>query len=190
MRNNFINFFESYTDKLNSYLNNIDKKSLLEFEVFFKKLINNKKTLFLAGNGGSAATASTIANDLGFDLFKKTGNKINLFSLVDNSSVLTAISNDTGYENLFLNQLKLYHKIGDHLLLISASGNSKNLVNCINFVKRRKGKVISFLGFDGGKIKKMSDICVHIKTKKNEYGPVEDCHLILNHILAHWFQKK
>ena len=70
MRNNFINFFESYTDKLNSYLNNIDKKSLLEFEVFFKKLINNKKTLFLAGNGGSAATASTIANDLGFDLFK------------------------------------------------------------------------------------------------------------------------
>ena len=79
MRNNFINFFESYTDKLNSYLNNIDKKSLLEFEVFFKKLINNKKTLFLAGNGGSAATASTIANDLGFDLFKKTGNKSNFY---------------------------------------------------------------------------------------------------------------
>lgn len=190
MRNSFLNFFEAYTSKLNSYLNNIDKKSLLEFEVFFSNLINKKKTLFLAGNGGSAATASTIANDLGFDLYKKTGNKINLISLVDNSSVLTAISNDTGYENLFLNQLKLHHKTGDHLLLISASGNSKNLVNCINYVKRRKGKIISFLGFDGGKIKKMSDICVHIKTNKNEYGPVEDCHLILNHILAHWFQKR
>ncbi len=190
MKNDFLIFFKTYTDKLNFYLNNIDKKSLLKFEVFFRNLINKKKTLFIAGNGGSAATASTIANDLGFDLFKKTGKKIKLFSLVDSSPVITAISNDTGYENLFLNQLKLHHKRGDHLLLISASGNSKNLINCIKYVKNRGGKVISFLGFDGGKVKKMSNICVHIKTYKNEYGPVEDCHLILNHILAHWFQKK
>ena len=78
MKNDFLIFFKTYTDKLNFYLNNIDKKSLLKFEVF-RNLINKKKTLFIAGNGGSAATASTIANDLGFDLFKKTGKKLNYF---------------------------------------------------------------------------------------------------------------
>ena len=106
-----------------------------------------------------------MANDLGFDLFKKK-KKINFHSLVDNSSIITAISNDTGYENLFLNQLKLYFKKGDSLLVISASGNSKNLIDAIKFVKKNKGKIISFLGFDGGKVKKMSDICIHVKTEK------------------------
>ena len=189
MKNSFLKFFNSYVNKLNFYLKNIDKNSLTKLETFFRSLVNSKKKVFIAGNGGSAATASTMANDLGFDLYKKTKKKINLVSLVDNVSILTAISNDTGYENLFLNQLKLSHQIGDHLLLISASGNSKNLIKCVRYVKNRKGKVITFLGFDGGKLKKMSDICIHIKTEKNEYGPVEDSHLILNHILAHWFQK-
>ncbi len=189
MNNNFVKFYDNYIENLNKYLKNIDKKQLIKLEeFFFNSLKNNKSKIFIAGNGGSASTASTIANDLGFDLFKKRNKRINFHSLVDNIPIITAISNDLGYDNLFLNQLKLYHKKGDSLLVISASGNSTNLINAIKYVKKNKGKVISFLGFDGGKIKKMSDIIVHVKTKKNQYGPVEDCHLIFNHILAHWFQ--
>tara|TARA_Y100000741_G_scaffold356518_1_gene333271 strand:- start:959 stop:1531 length:573 start_codon:yes stop_codon:yes gene_type:complete len=188
MNNKFVKFYEKYVIKLNHYLTNINRDDLIKLEKFFKKSINKKNKIFLAGNGGSSATASTMANDLGFDLFKKKNKRINFQSLVDNTSIITAISNDTGYANLFLNQLKLNYKKGDALLVISASGNSKNLIEAIKFVKKNKGKIISFLGFDGGKIKKMSDISIHVKTEKGQYGPVEDCHLIFNHILAHWYQ--
>ncbi len=188
MSKQFQKFFYKYISNLNNILKNIEPKQLEKLSKFFEYLIKSKKRIFIAGNGGSASTASTMTNDLGFDLFKKKGIFVNFHSLVDNVSVITAISNDTGYENLFLNQLKMQHKIGDHLLVISASGNSKNLINAIKFVKKRKGKIISFLGFDGGKVKKYSDILIHLKTDRGEYGPVEDAHLIINHVLSHWFQ--
>mgnify|MGYP001282748417 FL=1 len=190
MSKRFKNFFDKYISNLNNILKNIDPKQLEKLSYFFENLIKTKKRIFIAGNGGSASTASTMTNDLGFDLFKKKKKFVNFQSLVDNISVITAISNDTGYENLFLNQLKMQHKIGDHLLVISASGNSKNLISAIKFVKKRKGKIISFLGFDGGKVKKYSDILIHLKTEKGQYGPVEDAHLIINHVLSHWFQDK
>ena len=136
MKSNFINFYEEYINQLHGYLNKINRKELIKLENFFNKSINANSKIFLAGNGGSAATASTMANDLGFDLFKKKKKKINFHSLVDNSSIITAIANDTGYENLFLNQLKLYFKKRDALLVISASGNSKNLIDAIKFVKK------------------------------------------------------
>ena len=190
MSKRFKNFFDKYISNLNNILKNIDPKQLEKLSYFFENLIKTKKRIFIAGNGGSASTASTMTNDLGFDLFKKKKKFVNFQSLVDNISVITAISNDTGYENLFLNQLKMQHKIGDHLLVISASGNSKNLISAIKFVKKRKGKIISFLGFNGGKVKKYSDILIHLKTEKGQYGPVEDAHLIINHVLSHWFQDK
>ena len=133
-----------------------------------------------------------MSNDLGFDVMKKskTKNTFKIVCLNDNPSVITAIANDTGYENIFLNQLKIHFKKNDKILILSASGNSKNLVKAAKWVKRKKGKVISILGFDGGLIKKLSNVCIHIKSEKGDYGPVEDIQLIINHILAHWFQIK
>ena len=131
----------------------------------------------------------TMANDLGFDVFEKNKKKLLIISLNDNSSVLTAIANDTGYDNIFLNQLKIHFKKNDKILIFSASGNSKNLIDAAKWVKNKGGKVISILGFDGGKLKKISDLVVHIKSKKGDYGPVEDNQLIINHILAHWFKR-
>ena len=141
--NKFIKFYEEYILKLNNYLENINRNELIKLEEYFKRSINKNNKIFIAGNGGSAATASTMANDLGFDLFKKN-KKINIQSLVDNTSIVTAISNDTGYTNLFLNQLKLYYRKGDALLVISASGNSKNLIDAIKFVKKIKVKLYLF----------------------------------------------
>ena len=71
MNNKFVKFYEKYVIKLNHYLTNINRDDLIKLEKFFKKSINKKNKIFLAGNGGSSATASTMANDLGFDLFKK-----------------------------------------------------------------------------------------------------------------------
>ena len=73
--------------------------------------------------------------------------------------------------------------------MISASGNSKNLLLAANWIKKKGGTIFSLLGFDGGRLKKISNDYLLIKSAKGDYGPVEDSHLIINHILAHWFQK-
>ncbi len=195
--NNFYNnssspadFARHYFDYLNKVLNKIDDKSLNKLFKEFEDARSKGKTIFVLGNGGSSTTATTMANDIGFDIIKKTGTDkpFKIHALTDNNAVITAISNDIGYEEVFLNQLKIHYRKGDKILLISASGNSENLILAAKWVKKQKGKIISFLGFDGGKLKKISDLNIHIDTNNGEYGPVEDCHLIINHVMAHWFQ--
>jgi D-sedoheptulose 7-phosphate isomerase len=183
-------FAIKYFNHLKMILDNIDcsRIDLLVDELEAARLQGN--TIFIAGNGGSATTATTMANDLGFDVIKKTGTDkpFRVLALNDNTSVLTAIANDVGYEYVFLNQLKVHYRQGDKLLAISASGNSPNMVAAAEWVKKQGGCVISFVGFTGGKLKEISDIVIHVPSEAGEYGPVEDAHLILNHILAHWFQ--
>ena len=187
---NIANFAEAYFKNLNDTFNKINKSTIIKLEKELLDLRKKNSTLYVFGNGGGAATAMTMANDLGFDVLKKTKKKtFKIISLNDNSSVLTAIANDTGYDNIFLNQLKIHFNKNDKILIFSASGNSKNLIEAAKWVKKKSGKVISILGFDGGNLKKISDLVVHIKSKKGDYGPVEDAQLIINHILAHWFQK-
>ena len=187
---NVASFAESYFQNLIDTFKKLDKELIIKLEREFLEIRKKNATLYVFGNGGGAATAMTMANDLGFDVLKKTNKKtFKIISLNDNSSVITAIANDTGYDNIFLNQLKIHFKRNDKILIFSASGNSKNLVDAANWVKKKGGKVISILGFDGGKLKKISNLSVHIKSEKGDYGPVEDIQLIINHILAHWFQK-
>ena len=189
---NLISFSEKYIEYLSYIFKKLDKRKIEKLEKLLEVARKNKQTVFVAGNGGAAATSITMANDLGFDILKKTKveKTFKIQSLNDNPSVITAIANDTGYENVFLNQLKIHYKPGDSLIVLSASGNSLNLIKACDWVKKKKGKTIGILGFDGGKLLKKCDLTIHIKTEKNEYGPVEDAQLILNHILAHWFQKK
>ena len=190
--NNIQDFAKGYFNYLNNVLNNIDLKSLEHLVEVFEKARKNNMTIFVAGNGGSAATATTMANDIGFDILKKTGTKtpFKVFALTDNNSVITAIANDVGYENIFINQLKIHYREGDSLLVISASGNSENLIKSAEWVKSKGGGVFGLLGFTGGKLSSICDNYLHIKCEPGEYGPVEDAHLIINHILAHWYQNK
>ena len=189
---NIEEFSKNYFKRLNSIFDNLDYKKIQKFENIFNEKRIKGNTIFVFGNGGSASTATTISNDLGFDILKKTKAKstFKFLCLNDNTSVLTAIANDVGYENVFINQLKIHYKKGDIALILSASGNSENLVRAAQWLKKKRGKILSIVGFDGGKIKKLSDICIHVKCDKVEYGPVEDIHLIINHIFAHWFQTK
>ena len=185
-------FAKKYFSYLNKVLESIDDEDLNKLEKVFDDVRSKENTIFVAGNGGSAATAMTMANDIGFDILKKTSSTkpFRVFSLCDNSSVITAIANDVGYENVFISQLKIHYREGDILLAISASGNSENIIHASNWVKSRGGKVIAFLGFDGGKLIDTCDYKIHVKSKSGEYGPVEDAHLVINHVLAHWFQNK
>jgi len=185
-------YSKKYFSYLLEVLESIDENEIDKLGEAFELARNNGNTIFVAGNGGSAATATTMANDIGFDIIKKTGTDkpFKLFSLVDNNSVITAISNDVGYENIFINQLKIHYRKGDSIILISASGNSPNVLKAAEWVKQKNGKIIGFLGFAGGALINYCDVKIHVKSQPGEYGPVEDAHLIMNHILAHWFQNK
>lgn len=185
-------FARGYFKYLSQVLDSIDPAGLNQLEKEFEQAHRNGNTIFVAGNGGSATTASTMANDLGSDVIKKASPEkpIRVFALTDNTSVMTAIANDVGYENLFVNQLSIHYRQGDKLIVISASGNSPNVVRAAEWVKTQGGTVIGFLGFDGGKLKGLCDLSIIVNTLPGEYGPVEDAHLALNHVLAHWFQKK
>ena len=185
-------FAQGYFNYLKQVLDSITPESIDKLVEEFEDARATGNTIFVAGNGGSATTATCMANDIGFDIIKKCGTDkpFRVFALTDNTAVITAIANDVGYDNVFLNQLKIHYHQGDKLLVISASGNSPNVVAAAEWVKEQGGRVISFVGFTGGKLKEMSDLVVHVKSEAGEYGPVEDAHLVLNHILAHWFQFK
>lgn len=185
-------FAQGYYDYLRQALDSITPDSIDKLVEVFENSRAAGNTIFVAGNGGSATTATSMANDIGFDIIKKTGTNrpFRVLALTDNISVITATANDVGYENVFLNQLKIHYRQGDKLLAISASGNSPNVVAAAEWVKEHGGCVISLVGFTGGKLKVLSDVVVHVKSETGEYGPVEDAHLVLNHILAHWFQNK
>lgn len=189
---NIKSFAEGYFNYLAEIFSNIDTESIEKMAKEFEEARNNGNTIFIIGNGGSATTASSMANDIGFDIIKKSGTDIpfKVMALTDNNSVLTAIANDVGYENIFLNQLKIHYKKGDKVVAISASGNSPNVVKAVDWVKNQGGTTIAFLGFSGGKLKEIVDLGVMVPSEPGEYGPVEDLHLIFNHILAHWFQVK
>jgi len=183
-------FARGYFTYLKQVLDSIEPEAIDRLVAEFEAARESGATIFIVGNGGSATTASSMANDIGFDILKKTGTDkpFRVLALTDNSSVITAIANDVGYENIFINQLKIHFRPGDKLLAISASGNSPNVVAAAEWVQEQGGRVIGFLGFGGGKLKEISDVVLHVQSEAGEYGPVEDAHLVLNHILAHWFQ--
>lgn len=185
-------FSRKYFSYLGKVLESIDENEINKLGQVFESARSSGSTIFVAGNGGSSTTASTMANDIGFDILKKTGieKAFRVFSLVDNTSVITAIANDVGYDNIFVNQLKIHYREGDCIIVISASGNSPNILKAVEYVKSNGGKIIGFLGFTGGQLIDMCDVKIHVQSQQGEYGPVEDAHLIMNHILAHWFQIK
>jgi len=185
-------YSKEYFAYLAKVLATIDENEINKLGETFEKAREMGNTIFVAGNGGSSTTATTMANDIGFDILKKTGTDkaFRVLSLADNNSVITAIANDVGYENAFINQLKIHYRPGDCIILISASGNSPNILKAAEWVKSKGGTIIGFLGFTGGKLIEFCDVKIHVKSEAGEYGPVEDAHLIMNHILAHWFQNK
>ena len=164
---NYFGYFQKYADYLNKVLKKLDKKQLINFEKKLQNLRKLNSNIFVFGNGGAASTAITMSNDLGFDIYKKTKKKpFKFVCLNENQSVLNAIGNDVGYEKIFLNQLKIHFRPKkDAILILSASGNSKNLVEAAKWVKKNKGTILSIVGLAGGKIKKISDSYIHIKTK-------------------------
>jgi D-sedoheptulose 7-phosphate isomerase len=141
-------------------------------------------TVYIAGNGGSAATASHWVNDLGKATKRDGQPHFRVMSLSDNVSWLTALGNDEGYERVFSGQLENFAKPGDVLVVISASGNSPNLVRAVETARSHGAATIGLLGFDGGALKDQVEECLLVPTPKGAYGLVESAHSLLCHVLT------
>ncbi len=181
-------FVRGYCDYLVELLNHVDVQPIVSFIDELENARRRDATIFIAGNGGSAATASHMANDIGVDVMKKgkPTRPFRAMALTDNASVMTAIANDEGYENIFVNQLRIHYRENDMLVAISASGNSPNVVVAAQWVKDQGGRIVTITGFDGGKLKTMADIAIHVDTPNGEFGPVEDLHMVVDHVVANW----
>ncbi len=145
------------------------------------------KQVFIMGNGGSAAIASHFACDLGKgtlqNLYDDREKRFRVVSLTDNIALMTAYSNDLDYGQVFSQQLRNLVNAGDIVIGISASGNSKNVINAINLAKKNKATTIGLLGFDGGKLKDLVDHKIWVDN--DHYGMVEDSHSALQHMICH-----
>jgi len=180
-------FIENYINNLTKTLNSLDKKVIEKIKDALELTIEKKSKIYVLGNGGSAATASHMANDLSVGLKLREIRNFNVESLSDNSSVCTAIANDIGYENIFYAQLKNKIKKDDLLIAISCSGNSPNIVKAVEYAKKEGVTIIGLTGFEGGALFKLSDIKFHVQSNKGDYGLVEDIHMILDHIIYSYY---
>jgi D-sedoheptulose 7-phosphate isomerase len=146
------------------------------------------KKLLIAGNGGSAADSQHIAAELIGRLNIKERNPIPAIALTTDTSVLTAISNDFGYEFVFEKQIQALANPGDVFLVISTSGNSINLINAVNKSKSLGIISIGLLGKDGGMLKNLVDIPIIVK--HNNTQRIQECHLLIEHIICELVEQK
>ena len=180
---NAAEFAASYIEYLAKVLKAINPN---EISGFIDVLLNARKrgsNIFFVGNGGSAATASHFANDLaiGTNSYEKPFRAI---SLSDNQAIITAVGNDFGYEDIFSRQLQVLGSAGDVVVGISASGNSPNLLKAFNYAKQAKIMTFAITAFDGGKMKLIADAGIHVPTGLKEYGPAEDAHMVMDHLVG------
>ncbi len=183
-----VDFSRCYFDYLKKVLDGIDLQSISRFIETLLDARTRGATVFFIGNGGSAATASHFANDLSFGT-NDYDRPFRAVSLTDNVPVLTALGNDFGYDEVFVRQLRVLGKPGDVLVGISASGNSPNIIKAFEYAAEVDIKTVAITAFDGGKIKALSDEGIHVPTEPKEYGPAEDSHMVIDHLVGAYLMR-
>ena len=187
----------SHLTKTIESINSLDESKLTFFVEKIMETIAKKNTIFFAGNGGSASTASHFVNDLlTAYTYEQTAErpftykKAKVQSLTESTGIVTGLTNDFNFDEIFVNQLRTISDAGDMLVIITASGNSQNLLNAVSYANENCIFTVAIVGFDGGKVSKMAQLVLHAKTDKGDYGPAEDVHLVINHAVASLIRDK
>src|SRR5258706_11360376 len=173
--------FNSYKKLINTTLESSDNAEIDKFIEMLVDAYKNDKFVFVIGNGGSAANASHLAQDLakGTRKSKDQPRRLKALSLTDNLPFITAQGNDEGYDSIFEQQLRTFAKPGDYVVAISGSGNSPNIINAIEWANNNGLVTVGITGFDGGKLKKISHHSVNVVL--NDMCTSESIHTIIFH---------
>lgn len=175
-----MNRLSNYRDLFETCAKHISDDDLLTVSKILWSRNQEGGLTFVCGNGGSATTASHFALDLGVGSCRR-GVDMRAISLSDSAGNLTATSNDVDFSKVYSMQLQHLAKRKDTLVVLSASGQSENLIEALNEAKRIGLLTVSLTGFSGGEVKRITDYNLHVETPKGEYGVVEDLHLSICH---------
>lgn len=177
-----MDFIETYLTELELTIRSMSRDQIRAVAEELHKVWRATAQIFLCGNGGSAATASHMANDLNKFTAVQGKPRFRAISLTDNVPVMTAIGNDLSYADIFVEQLRNLMQRGDILIAISASGNSANVVKAAEYARRNGAVVIGFCGRPGGRLAEIANLKIIVPSDR--IGQQEDGHMILDHVLA------
>jgi D-sedoheptulose 7-phosphate isomerase len=181
-------FVGAYVERLKFAIDQIPLDRVEAMGEILYRAYRHNKQVFIVGNGGSAATASHMACDLGKNTISPNRQRFHILSLNDNMALVSALANDLGYEHVFSEQLKNLIRPGDVLISITGSGNSPNIIRAMEYARERAATNIALLGFDGGRALELADEYVLVPV--HDYGVVEDVHMVLDHILTEYFRAR
>ena len=180
--------FKNYTNNVKALVDTINEKEFYETISLLKETQQKGKRIFFAGNGGSAASANHFSCDIAKNVVGDNGFHYRTLTVSSDSSTITALGNDIGFDNIFRVQLELQMDPGDILIAISASGNSPNIKRACEYVKDLNNKIIGLSGFNGGVLRQFADISFHVDS--NEYEVVEDLHSIILHSIISYLKSE
>lgn len=184
----FEQFVDGYYERFAAALREFDKKPLKDVLAVFDAVMARGGTIWVAGNGGSAAIADHTVCDSSKGTFVEGKPPLRSISLAANGAMLTALANDIAYERVFSEQLKYYLGPHDAVLLVSSSGNSPNVIEACRYANERGVPTVGFVGFKGGKLAELAKHVVWIRVEN--YGIVEDTHQSLIHVLTQYLKAR
>ena len=165
----------------------IDEKQIHQASALIKKSLSESNTIFWCGNGGSASQANHLSAELIGGMYKDKKSPFKSVCLNVDTAFITAWSNDDSFDNIFSRQLESLAQSGDILIALSTSGNSKNIINAVQYCSKNDIKIISLTGFDGGLLKDYSDININIPI--NNTQRVQEMHILIGHIICDIIEK-
>lgn len=182
MDNEFTSEIETYLNKLKNVYDALDREQINLAMNAILKAYDEKRTIFIFGNGGSSATASHYVCDFNKGVSINLEKKFRLICLNDNVPSLMAIANDCGFEKIFKMQLESLMNDGDYVIAISGSGNSKNVLEGVEYAKSRNGTIITLTGYSGGKLLPLADYPIHVDVENMQLA--EDAHMMICHLIS------
>lgn len=166
-------------------IQSLDINAINDVLNLLEQTMDAEGTIYIFGNGGSSATASHFQNDFNKGISEYTEKKFRFQCLNDNVATLMAVANDIGFEEVFQFQLQGKLKPEDIVVAISGSGNSKNVIKAVEYAKSCGNKIVGITGYDGGKLKRLSDYSLHAPVKSMQI--TEDIHMIFDHLMMSVF---
>lgn len=177
----------SYIELEREVLSKLDIDALNDAMQLIEEVYRNRKKVYVFGNGGSSATASHYQNDFNKGLSESLETKFEFVCLNNDTATLMAIANDIGFEEVFRYQLQGRIREGDLVIALSGSGNSRNILNAVEYAKEQGNKVIGLTGIKGGKLRQIADVSLHVPV--NSMQVTEDVHMFFDHLMVSVFYK-
>jgi len=179
-----IALFDDYARRLSDLVRGLDWAPVERLALELRDCWASGRQVFLAGNGGSGANASHLANDFVYAVSKTAGSGLRIHSLAANPAIVTCLANDEGYDQVFALQLAVMARPGDVLIVLSGSGNSPNILRALEEARAIGMTSYAMLGYAGGKAKALADVPIHFAVDDMQLS--EDAQMIVGHMLMQW----